>query len=67
MNAILPDRLSAAGYAEYRPVASNATPGRPRGKSPRRSRRPAPREKSTSPREALRKPTVRWRKVTDGE
>ncbi len=40
MNAIPPGRLSVAGYAEYHPVASNATP-EGREKSPRRSGCPA--------------------------
>ena len=54
MNAIPPGRLSAAGYAEYHPVAGNETP-EGRAENRRVDLLSCPARKSTSPRRARRK------------
>ena len=66
MKAILPDRLSAAGYAEYHPVASNATP-EGRAENRRVDLVVLPRARINFAAQSPAQPTGAWRKVTDGE
>jgi chemotaxis protein MotB len=66
MKAIPPDRLSAAGYAEFHPVASNDT-AEGRGENRRVDLVVLPRTiiNLSTPGRAL--PTGEWRKITDGD
>jgi len=66
MNAIPPDRLSAAGYAEFHPVATNNTP-EGRAENRRVDLVVMPRTKISFAAPASTGPSGPWRKVTDGE
>ncbi|MGO8934581.1 MAG: flagellar motor protein MotB [Terracidiphilus sp.] len=66
MNAIPADRLSAAGYAEFHPVASNDTP-EGRGENRRVDLVVMPRTKVNFATATNGDPSGPWRKVTDGE
>ncbi len=66
MKAIPPDHLSAAGYAEYHPVASNSTAAG-RAENRRVDLVVLPRAKINFGAPASPGPTGAWRKVTDGE
>ncbi len=66
LKAIAPDRLSAAGYAEYHPVASNAT-SEGRGSNRRVDIVVLPRTKIDLSTPEPPHVDGRWRKVTDGE
>jgi chemotaxis protein MotB len=66
MKAIPPDRISAAGYAEYHPVASNDTP-EGRAKNRRVDLVVMPRTKINFAAQSPAPATGAWRKVTDGE
>ena len=66
MKAITPERISAAGYSEFHPVASNDT-AEGRGENRRVDLVVLPRIKVdlSTPGPAL--PTGEWRKITDGD
>ncbi len=64
MNAIPPDRLSVAGYAEYHPVASNATP-EGRAKNRRVDLVVQPRVTTNFAAESPAQAPSAWRKITD--
>ncbi len=66
MNTIPADRLSAAGYAEFHPVASNDTP-EGRAQNRRVDLVVMPRTKISFAAPASGNPSGPWRKVTDGE
>jgi chemotaxis protein MotB len=66
MNAIPPDRLSAAGYAEYHPVANNATP-EGRAENRRVDLVVLPRARINFAAQSPAQATGAWRKVTDEE
>ncbi len=66
MNAIRADRLSAAGYAEYHPVAPNDSPDG-RAKNRRVDLVVLPRSKINFSESAKNTPSSAWRKITDGE
>lgn len=66
MHAIPPDRLSAAGYAEFHPVASNATP-EGRAENRRVDLVVLPRTQINFAAPSLPHETGAWRKVTDDE
>ncbi len=66
MKTIPPGRLSAAGYAEYHPVASNDTP-EGRAENRRVDLVVMPRTKIDFAAPASSNPPGPWRKVTDGE
>jgi chemotaxis protein MotB len=66
MKAIPADRLSAAGYAEFHPVASNDT-AEGRAENRRVDLVVMPRTKSNFASPARTAPSGPWRKVTDGE
>ena len=66
MKAIPPDRLSAAGYAEYHPVASNDTP-EGRAQNRRVDLVVMPRTELDFAAQGPAQATGEWRKVTDGE
>jgi len=65
MNAIRADRLSAAGYAEFHPVAPNEI-AEGRAKNRRVDLVVLPRSRINFA-ETLRAPSGAWRRVTDGE
>jgi chemotaxis protein MotB len=64
MNAISPDRLSAAGYAEYHPVASNAT-AEGRAENRRVDLVVLPRARINFAAQGPAQETNAWRKITD--
>jgi len=65
LNTISPERISAAGYAEFHPVAGNDTAdGRAENRRVDLVVLAAPPE-SISPRQNLRRPAGAWRKITD--
>jgi chemotaxis protein MotB len=64
MNAISPDRLSAAGYAEFHPVASNDT-SEGRAENRRVDLVVMPRTELKFAGSGAAAPTGQWRKVTD--
>ncbi len=64
MKALPPDRLSAAGYAEYHPVATNDTP-EGRAKNRRVDLVVLPRAKINFAAQGPAQATSTWRKVTD--
>ena len=66
MKAIPPDRISAAGYAEYHPVASNATAAG-RAENRRVDLVVMPRTRINFAAPAGTESSSTWRKVTDGE
>ena len=66
MNAMPPDRLSAAGYAEYHPVAGNETP-EGRAENRRVDLVVLPRTKINFAAQSTAQATGAWRKVTDDE
>jgi chemotaxis protein MotB len=66
MNAIPPDHLSAAGYAEYHPVASNDTP-QGRAENRRVDLVVLPRAKINFAAQEPAQSTGPWRRVTDDE
>ena len=66
MKAIPPDRLSAAGYAEYHPVASNDTP-EGRAENRRVDLVVLPRARINFAAQSPGQATGAWRKVTDEE
>jgi chemotaxis protein MotB len=66
MNALPPDRLSAAGYAEFHPVASNDT-AEGRAENRRVDLVVLPRAKIKFAESVGAAPSGPWRKVTDGE
>ncbi len=66
LKAIPPDRLSAAGYAEYHPVASNAT-AVGRAENRRVDLVVLPRTQINFATPASADSTGTWRKVTDGD
>ena len=61
-----PDRLSAAGYAEFHPVASNATP-EGRAANRRVDLVVLPRTKIDFSDPRIPHPTGKWQKITDGD
>jgi chemotaxis protein MotB len=66
MNAIRADRLSAAGYAEYHPVAPNDSPDA-RARNRRVDLIVLPRSKIDFSESAQSSRSRTWRKITDGE
>ena len=66
MKAIPPERLSAAGYAEFHPVASNATP-EGRALNRRVDLVVLPRAKLDFAASGAAQPSEPWRRVTDNE
>jgi chemotaxis protein MotB len=66
MKAVLPDRLSAAGYAEFHPVASNDTAAG-RAENRRVDLVVMPRTKINFAAPESTDSSGAWRKVTDGE
>ncbi len=64
MKAISPDRISAAGYAEYRPVASNDTAAG-RAENRRVDLVVTPRTKLDFAASGAAQPSGPWRKITD--
>ena len=66
MKAIPADRLSAAGYAEFHPVATNDTP-EGRAENRRVDLVVMPRTKINFAAPASKNPSGPWRKVTDGQ
>ena len=64
MKAIAPDRISAAGYAEYHPVASNST-AEGRAKNRRVDLVVMPRTKINFAEDTANRSSRTWRKVTD--
>jgi chemotaxis protein MotB len=66
MKAIPADRLSATGYAEFHPVASNDT-AEGRAENRRVDLVVMPRTKIDFAAPGSAQPTGPWRKVTDGE
>jgi chemotaxis protein MotB len=66
MNAMPPDRLSAAGYAEYHPVAGHETP-EGRAENRRVDLVVLPRTKINFAAQSTAQATGAWRKVTDDE
>ncbi len=66
LKAIPPERLSAAGYAEYHPVASNDTT-EGRAENRRVDLVVLPRTKINFAEPALPHSTGEWRKITDGD
>jgi len=64
MKAIPPERLSAAGYAEFHPVASNET-SEGRGENRRVDLVVLPRTRFNFSGPPLPQPTGSWRKITD--
>jgi chemotaxis protein MotB len=65
-HAIPPDRLSAAGYAEFHPVASNATADG-RAENRRVDLVVSPRSKINFSNSAVPHPSGAWRKITDDD
>jgi chemotaxis protein MotB len=66
MKAIPPERLAAAGYAEFHPVASNATP-EGRAQNRRVDLVVLPRSRINLSVPGLPSATAGWRKITDGD
>lgn len=66
LHAIPADRLSAAGYAEYHPVDSNATP-EGRANNRRVDLVVLPRSRIDLSIPGFPRPTGPWRKITDGD
>jgi chemotaxis protein MotB len=66
MNAIRADRLSAAGYAEYHPLAPNDSPDA-RAKNRRVDLVVLPRSKINFSESAQSSQSRTWRKITEGE
>jgi len=66
LKSIPPDRISAAGYAEFHPVASNAT-AEGRAQNRRVDLVVLPRTQFNFALPASAAPTGAWRKVTDGD
>jgi chemotaxis protein MotB len=66
LKAVPPDRLSAAGYAEYHPVASNETP-EGRAQNRRVDIVVLPRTKINLNVPGFPHPTGAWRKITDAD
>ena len=66
LKAVPPERLSAAGYAEYHPVASNSTP-EGRAENRRVDLVVMPRAKINFAAQGPARGTGAWRKVTDDE
>ncbi len=65
LNAIRPDRLSAAGYAEFHPIASNETPaGRAENRRVDLVVMPRSRLNFATPEAA---PSGPWRRITDDD
>ncbi len=66
MKTITPDRISAAGFAEFHPIASNAT-AEGRAENRRVDIVVLPRTKIDLSVPGLTHPTGEWRKITDGD
>lgn len=66
LRAISPDRLSAAGYAEFHPVDSNATP-EGRANNRRVDLVVLPRTKIDFSVPGIARPTTAWHKITDSD
>jgi chemotaxis protein MotB len=66
MNSISPDRISAAGFAEFHPIASNETP-EGRAENRRVDIVVLPRTKTNLSIPGLTHPTGDWRKITDDD
>jgi chemotaxis protein MotB len=66
LKTIPPERLSAAGYAEFHPVASNST-AEGRAENRRVDLVVLPRSKIDLSVPGLPRPTGAWRKITDGD
>jgi chemotaxis protein MotB len=66
MEALPPDRISAAGYAEFHPVASNSTP-EGRAQNRRVDLVVLPRTKLDFASSGAAEPSGPWRKITDGD
>ncbi len=66
LNAMPPDRLSAAGYAEYHPVATNDT-AEGRAENRRVDLVVLPRTRINLSMSRLPHPTGAWHKITDGD
>jgi chemotaxis protein MotB len=66
LKAIAPERISAAGYAEFHPVASNET-AEGRGENRRVDLVVLPRTKINLAAPEIAHPTSQWRKITDDD